>query len=122
MTRKGQGMAEEQRGQGAGVVVVVQTLQLLQLPQNLLQYFLQQNQNAPFLSGAAPELAQPQQGEMCVGTADSQRQNYHFHCCCSSCLICVCFVRTRTGFVGEEVEGEHSFWQIGMMNLQMHYS
>lgn len=117
--RMAQEIAEEQRGQGARVVVLM--LQLLQLPQSLLQYFLLQNQNAPFLSEAAPALAQPQQGEMCVRTVDSQRQNCHSHCCCSSCLIYVCFVRMRIEFVVEEVEGVHSFWQIRMKNPQMHY-
>lgn len=109
-----QEMAEEQRDQGARVVVVAQMLQLL-------QYFLQKNRNAPFLSEAAPGLAQPQQGEMCVETVDSQRQNCHSHCCCSSYLIYVCFVTMRTEFAVEEVEGAHSFWQIRMKNLQMHY-
>lgn len=121
MKRMVQEMAEEQRGQGARVVAVAQMLQLLQLPQSLLQYFHQQNRIAPFLNEAAPGLVQPQQGEMCVGTVDSQRQNCHSHCCCSSCLICVCFVRRRTEFVVEEVEGVHSFWQIRMKNPQMHY-
>lgn len=119
--RMAQEIAEEQTGQGARVVVVVLMLQLLQLPQILLQYLLQQNRNAPFLSEAAPALAQPQQGEMCVRTVDSQRQNCHSHCCCSSCLIYVCFVRMRIEFVVEEVEGVHSFWQIRMKNPQMHY-
>lgn len=119
--RMAQEIAEEQRGQGARVVAVALMLQLLQLPQILLQYLLQQNRNAPFLSEAAPALAQPQQGEMCVRTVDSQRQNCHSHCCCSSCLIYVCFVRMRIEFVVEEVEGVHSFWQIRMKNPQMHY-
>lgn len=117
--RMAQEIAEEQRGQGARVVVLM--LQLLQLPQILLQYLLQQNRNAPFLSEAAPALAQPQQGEMCVGTVDSQRQNCHSRCCCSSCLIYECFVKMRIEFVVEEVEGVHSFWQIRMKNPQMHY-
>lgn len=116
-----QEMAEEQRGQGARAAVVVLMLQLLRLPQSLLQYFLLRNRSAPFLSAAAPALAQPQQGEMCVGTVDSQRQNCHSRCCCSSYLIYVCFVRMRIEFVVEEVEGAHSFWQIRMKNLQMHY-
>lgn len=117
--RMAQEIAEEQRGQGARVVALM--LQLLQLPQILLQYLLQQNRNAPFLSEAAPALAQPQQGEMCVRTVDSQRQNCHSRCCCSSCLIYECFVKMRIEFVVEEVEGVHSFWQIRMKNPQMHY-
>lgn len=75
--------AEEQTGLDAKVVE--QMLQLLQLLQSLLQYFLLQNRNAPFLNEVVPGLEQPQPGEMCVETVDSQRQNFHSHCCCSSC-------------------------------------
>lgn len=79
-----QEMAEEQKGLDAKVVAVEQMLQLLQLLQSLLQYFLLQNRNAPFLNEVVPGLGQPQPGEMYVGTVDSQRQNCHSRCC-SSC-------------------------------------
>lgn len=122
MQRMVQERAEEQTDQDARVVAVEQMLQLLQLLQSLLQYFLLKNRNAPFLNEAVPGLKQPQLGERYVGTADSQRQNCHSHCCCSSCWIYVCSVMMRTESVAEEVEGVHSFWQTVMRSRQMHYS